>query len=88
MEISNPVGAVIEIIAVKLLPETVKFCAVEFEFTRTLPKSESEVVETVIVGSGVLVPVPLTATFFVSAFVLVVDIFPDFDPALVGLNRT
>ena len=39
-------------------------------------------------GTDFFVPVPLTPTFFVSAPVLVIDTFPDFAPALVGLKRT
>ena len=52
--------------AVSELPETVYDFEVDTVPTTTLPKSESDVAETVICDVGV-VPVPLTLTFLVVA---------------------
>ena len=59
---------------VKLLPETVYDCGVEFVLTGTFPNERLDG-ETVILG--LVVPVPLTETFCVVAPVLVCVMLPE-----------
>ena len=82
-------GAVKVILPVRLLPDTVKLCAVEAVLTTTLPKLVMLVVEACMAGGIVsAIPVPLNDTFFVVAPLLVIDIDPVLEPVLVGLKRT